>query len=396
MKNNEFDILDIFLILAKRKAFIFITTLIVSILAVIYSLITPQYWVSSATILPSSEDRINSTYNSSILGIGSSLLGSSMQNSSIDMITIMNSRTFSEDVITHFNLIEYFNIQHPEPRVTMELSIENLNNNVKQINFNDETGIIRINIETKDKLLSSKMANYYWQKLEEFNIESRMNTGKRKRLFLEKRLTELQTNIDSLIININNFQKDNAIIDLEEQTKSVIGLYSELNAQKIGIEIELELLKHLSDIRSPKNKELQTKLNIINAKILELEHNEYHPQIRYRINIDDIPDMSMQYLILNADYELQKKLYEFLYPQYEQAKIEEIKDLPTIDVIDEAVPAGLRSKPKRVRLCIIACLLAFVLSSTIIYTFEKMKITGRDKKINEILKILINFKKIDE
>ena len=45
--------------------------------------------------------------------------------------------------------------------------------------------------------------------------------------------------------------------------------------------------------------------------------------------------------------EIQNKILEFIYPMYEQAKIDEKKNTPTLIVVDEAVPAQLKYAPKK-------------------------------------------------
>lgn len=375
MKTKEIDILDILLILAKHKWFIIITTLIVSIAAVIYSLLATQYWVSTATILPAQEQRSQlSLGGSSILGLGSSLLGGSFQTQGLDMITIMNSRTFAEDVVKKFNLIKYFEIEVPDTLVVLETAVKNLNESVKSIGINEETGLISISIETKDKYLSADIANYYWNKLEKYNIESRMSKGKQKRIFIETRLQKVKSQLDSLLIAMNNFQKSQNMIDLENQTKSVIALYSDLVAQKISTEIELEYQKKYFDNNSQIISSLTQKIEIIKEKIANLEFSEIDQKIKYGLNLNEIPDISLKYAELLAQIEIQTKIYEFLYPQFESAKIEEVKDLSTIEIIDKAVPIGQRSKPKRAKICITSLLIASSLSFLLSIIFEKFKL----------------------
>jgi len=364
MKTKEIDILDILLILAKHKWFIIITTLIVSIAAVIFSLLATKYWVSTATILPAQEQRNQLSFgSSSLLGLGSSLLGGAFNTQGMDLITIMNSRTFAKDVVKEFDLINYFELEDSDSLVIMESAVRTLNENVKNIDLNDETGLISINIETKDKYLSADIANYYWQKLEKYNIESRMSKGKQKRIFIEKRLTEVKYTLDSLSLSLNEFQKKYNTISLESQTNSVIDLYADLITQKISAEIELEYQKKYFDIYSLTIISLEQKLSIINEKIEELEFSDSHKKIKFGLNINDIPDISLKYAEIMTKLQIQKKLYEFLYPQFEAAKINELKDLPTIEIIDKGIPAGLRSRPKRARICIIAFLFALMLSS---------------------------------
>jgi len=42
----------------------------------------------------------------------------------------------------------------------------------------------------------------------------------------------------------------------------------------------------------------------------------------------------MQLALLTLNIEIKKKVIEYIYPQYELAKLEELKDMPTFEVID--------------------------------------------------------------
>lgn len=46
------------------------------------------------------------------------------------------------------------------------------------------------------------------------------------------------------------------------------------------------------------------------------------------------------------------KIIEYLGPQYEQAKIEETKNIPTLLILDKAVRPEMRDKPRRTPLVI--------------------------------------------
>ena len=87
--------------------------------------------------------------------------------------------------------------------------------------------------------------------------------------------------------------------------------------------------------------------------------------------------------------EIQNKVYSYLYPQYEQAKIEEIKNLPTIEVIDKAVPSGLRSKPRRAMMCIITFFIALSASILMSIIIEVYSSKGVKNKISNLRDELI-------
>ncbi|MCK4653407.1 MAG: hypothetical protein KAU01_03070 [Candidatus Cloacimonetes bacterium] len=389
MKTKEIDMLDILLILAKNKKFIIITTLIVSIVTVIYSLLVPQYWVSTAAIIPSGDDQSKFSLSSSILGgLASSVMGSEQSDANI-LIGIMESRTFSLDVVKKFNLIEYFRIDEPDTLISYEAAIKGLNDQIISLGVNEENGIISINAETKDKYLSAKIANYYRKQLDNYNKNSRMTKGKQQREFIETRLAEVKATIDTLSYDLNRFQKKYHTIDLEEQAKSVISLYSDLVSEKITNEIELEFSKKFYSEDNQKIENLKVKNSILNTKIKEMEQISGKLNPKYLLSMDNIPDISLQYSHIMLNLEIQKKIYEFLYPQYESAKIDELKDLPTIEIIDKAVPAGKRSKPKRALLCISAFLCSIIASSLMILFKEFFK--TKAIRVKEIVKELKSY-----
>lgn len=380
-KEKSIDFLDVLLVLVTHKKFIILSVLVISIIAVVYSFITPQYWRSSATILPAEEKKTSLPFESSLMGLGSAVLGSSFKLQGIDLVTIMKSRSFTDDIIKKYDLIEYFKIKHLDSLVVWQKARKKFNKEVKHINLDEETGLITITIETKDKYLSTNIANYYCNKLEEYNLENRMSKGKQKRIFIEQRINEVRKSIDSLSQVLNDFQKKNSTINIEEQTKALITLYSDLVAQKIQSEIELEYQRTFLEENSPTVTKLRNKLQLLNNQIKNIESSKDIQISKYTLEIDNIPNITQQYSTILLDLEIQTKLYEFLYPLYEDAKIEEIKDLPTIEIVDKAVPSGLRFRPKRARFCIIVFFLALIISSILIYTHHILQITGRDKKI---------------
>ena len=65
------------------------------------------------------------------------------------------------------------------------------------------------------------------------------------------------------------------------------------------------------------------------------------------IPLKNLPDLGIEYVRLYRELQIQEKILEFIMPQYEQAKINEKKDTPTVQVLDPAVAPIKRSSPKR-------------------------------------------------
>lgn len=379
MENKQIDILDIIYFILKHKKFVFITTIIVSITAIIYSLVVPFTWTSTATFMTVEYERNSFSFSSSSLfGLDSSFLGSG-SNENQNLIAIMKSRNFSEDIIRKFNLIDLLKIDNSDSLLSMEEAVRKLNKEITEIDFNEETGIISILSTTKNKNLSAEIANYYLLKLNDYNLKTRKSKGKQKRIFLEKRLKEEKSGLDSQSYALMQFNKEHHTISINEQTNAMISHYSDLVARKISSEIELELSLKNYEIKSPIVIAYLDRIKILQNMINELESPTKSGEANFLLNLGNIPELKMQYSNLILQLEIDSKVYKYLYSEYESAKIEEMKDLPSIEIIDNAIPAGKRTSPKRARICILSFLIAFLLSAGSMIILELVKQISNEK-----------------
>ncbi len=370
---KEIGIFDLLLALAKGKKFVIIFTGIISVLVVIYALVATQYWSATATIRPVTE---SSTAPSAAMQLFGVALGGAKTESS-DFVTLLMSRTFSEKVIEKFNLVEYFEIDVPDKAYEQQLATTMLAEGIRNIVLNDENGLISISALTKDSQMSADIANYYCELLDEYNKNYTMTKGRQNREFIGKRIEQIEQEVVDLKNRINDFQTKNKTIALNIQTENIIETYSELIAETIKLDIEIEYSKKFYDENAPQLLNAIEKKLIILAKLTELEKGNGELKPKYMLAIDDIPNISQQYGQLKLNLETKLKLYEFLFPQYESAKIEELKDLPTVEIVDKAIPMGLRAKPARGKMCVLAFMAAFIFSSLLTIIWQLM---GNEQK----------------
>jgi len=79
----------------------------------------------------------------------------------------------------------------------------------------------------------------------------------------------------------------------------------------------------------------------------------------------------MQYIRLSRELEIQNILYQFLFQQFEQAKIQEAKDTPVIIILSRASVPELKHRPKKAIVTAIAVAAAFLLT-IIVVIFAQM------------------------
>ena len=362
MNSRQTDILDVLLLFARHRNFIVTVLVIVSVGSVLYALLVPQKWTSSALIKPVEDAETTMNISSSLVGLGSALFGGTFSYGSQDFMTIMTSRTFSENVIRKYDLIHVFEINEPDSLVALEMALEKLWKTVRRVSMDEDAGTVGISITLEDRDLAAEIANHYWKALDVYNRTQKVTKGRENREFIESRIIEVETEIDTIWMQLTKLREKYNLVDLQSQTQEVIGIYAEIAAQTYTARMERDYAREFYAEDAMAIQRAQTMVDVLQEQLREMEGDYDMLKPAYITNLNEFPKLEYELGHLILQLEILKKVKEYLLPQLEQARISELRDIPTIEVIDKARPAGRRSSPKRARLCVTNFVIAFLLS----------------------------------
>lgn len=356
-----FDVFELLRVILRNRLMIGILVLVVGIAAVTYSLLTPKIWRSTASFYVV-ENKAAGLDIASFTGLAGDLLEAQRDSDAYKAMAVMKSTQFSEDVIRRFDLIGYMELSDKDPLVNLDTALMKLPKLVS-FDYGAKSSLISVSVETKHKKLSMDMAEYYMTKLEEYNRQQKLTNGKRTRMFLENRVMQLRADIDSLLSANRSFEEQYKAINLKDQSESLIKAYSALIADKMKLDVQIELAKANYPAESPIITDLQIQRSALMEQIRGLERSDTSIKPEYLINLSSIPGIGEKAAQLKLSLSIAQKVYEDLYPQYEEAKLEELRDTPTLEILDTPREAGLRVRPRRAMICMISVLVAFFLGT---------------------------------
>lgn len=390
-KEKSKKIEDLLIVLIKYRRSIFINVLLITIAAVIISLIIPnRYTATSSFISPKKKGGLFGDiagFSSTIKDLSKSLGGrlGTVSDEAYNYLVILQSRTASEKVIKKFNLREVYEIDKDKP---YEDVIKELESNV-DFNIEDEGNIV-ISVNDEVPKRAAEMANYYVDILNEMSVKLGVTESRNNREFIEKRFIQAQTDIANIEDSLESFSKKYNVMALEEQMKAAIEVAAEVKAQLEIAKLEQAILLKNYGSENPVVQESELKVTELNKQLANLKFGE-DKNLKSSLNLfvpfEKVPETGIMYVRLMRDYEIQNKLLEFIYPIYEQAKIEENKDMPVVLVIDEAKTPQKKSSPKRMLIVIGAFLISFFFSLGYVLIKESYKTVQLDEE---------RFKKIKE
>ena len=169
------------------------------------------------------------------------------------------------------------------------------------------------------------------------------------------------------------FRRNLAPSTCPTQTQAEITAAAELKAEIIAKEVEVGSLEKF--VTKTHSSYLQAKIQLdeLRNKYDEFKYGPKMDGSKSGSNSDlflpfeDIPDIGLKYARNFREMMLQEKLLEFMLPQYEQAKIQEARDMPTMMIIDPAVRPERKTHPKRMLIVLFAGFLSILFFVIAVY-----------------------------
>jgi len=383
--DEEKNIFDYLIVIAKWKRFILTFFFSVAIITVIVSLILPKYYLSEAVIMPPEEE---------VEGFGISSLLSRLEELPISglgitqstektkrIVAILESRSLMEKIVNKFELIKNYKVKN------MTDAIKRLRTFVK---FRiKESGAISISVVDKFPPRASEMANFLVNELGKMNIELNIEKARNNRIFIEERYKQNKKELAEAEEKYREFQKRYNVISLPEQTEAAIIAAANLSAEIYQIEIELGIKEKTFGRNHSEIRALESELNEYRKNLRRLFEESENPvkagdEDKLFIPFSKAPEVGIEFIRIKRELEVQNSIFEMLTTLYEQAKIEEAKDTPTIQVLDKAIPPEKKYKPRRALMVTVWSGIALVFSVILAFLFDYMeKVSSASNKNSE-------------
>jgi len=280
-----------------------------TVVAAIVSLLLPNYYLSTATLLPETErSKLASLGNLSDLATLAGLnpgevslvkLYPRIITSETVLKNVIYDRYYSQYLKDSVNLVDFLDIKEKTPAKVYEEALKVLRDKL-DVESDIKTSIVSISIETKDPKISADIVNNIVYELDKFIRTKRTTNATEQRKWIEARLQEVKGDLE---------RSENALKDFREKNRRVL----------------------------------------------------------------DSPELLLEQARLGREVEINSALYTELKKQYELIKIEEIKNIPIITVMDAGRPAAWKTRPKRATIVATVFVLSFVAAAGYVTVSSRYK-----------------------
>jgi capsule polysaccharide export protein KpsE/RkpR len=356
-----------------RRVFLRVAV-VVFVLSIIVSLSMPSEYVSTLKIMPPEQGGNGTALlaalagkavgGGGLAGLASSLLGG--KNNGALFVALLRSGTISGHLIDRFDLQREY---HKRYRLETAKQLARLT----KITEDTKSGVITVVVTAKTRERARDLAQGYLDELNDLVARVNTSSAHREREFIERRLSAVQTELQSAQVALSEFSSKHTTIDIKEQTKATVEAGAKLEGQLIAGETELDSLRQIYGKENVRVRAAESRVGILRRELQrangqsgqnpdEVVDDAAHPYPALR----QLPQLGIQWANLYRNVRIHETVFDLLSEEYEMARIEEAKSIPTIGVIDFPGYPERRTGPHRTLIVLISTALSFVLTAVIL------------------------------
>ncbi|HET9183691.1 MAG TPA: Wzz/FepE/Etk N-terminal domain-containing protein [Candidatus Angelobacter sp.] len=286
--------LEILLLLAQRRGFIFTFVFGAVVLAAIVSLIWPKSYTATAKIMPPQEH--GSSIVSAIMGqlgslagplaemAGGDLAGAAVGKDSADVyIYVLRSRTVADALIDRFSLMKVYSVKM---RV---LARDRLRANT-DIDSGDEGGI-SISVSDHDRQRAAEIANAYVDELKQLTQTLAVTEAGRRRIFYEHEVQLAKDDLATAELAMKKVQENTGLLLPEPQAQAMLEGVAGLQAQVAVQEAEVESMRSFATDGNPDLKRAESQLAALRTELARMQSGKVGSSIA-DIDLRKVPEKS--------------------------------------------------------------------------------------------------------
>ncbi len=341
-------------------------TAVFALAGLLYALLAPKWYRSVLTVVPSKTQRgggLSAMLSGELGGLAAGLGDAAAGGTDVQRIAaVLQSIAVSDAVIAKFDLKTRYGEKYQE--TTRDALWKHCD--VKAL---PKPSLVQLSCEDKDPRFVQQLLEFFADYGNQVFRRVGVSSASEQVRFLEKRVGELRAQADDTASRMREFQERYQIVDLDSQTKAVVGAMASLNSQRISKQLELEYARTFSSGDEATTRQLESQLSVVDQKLRAMEDErpaspQTSPKASSRRASNGmfpaaltVPKLRAEFETLYRDRKVSEATLIFALERLESAKADEARDTSTFLVLDPPALPTRHARPKRLNAIVAMILL---------------------------------------
>lgn len=364
--DDRIDLMDCLIVLVKYSRMIIYTSIIIMVCTYLNLFIGPNQYLATVRIMPPQQ---NLSLSAQILsGLGASMTpgqsatggGEGLAAGSLGLrspgdlyVAVLGCDTISERMIDRFNWREKVPGKPLDDlRVLFRLAIRP---------YFTKEGLISVDAIDIDPKEAAAMANAMIEELDRLLREIGLREAKVRLAFLEKELQQVNLKLATAEQKLRTFAEQKGVIQIDSQTKGMLEYIASLRAQIDAKEVQIKVMQQQATPNNYDLIRLETEVKGLRQNLQDAESQWDSSRVGdVCLPTSKVPELGLEFLRLTREAKYQEGLFQFYTKMVEMSRLDMVRDLTVIQVVDQARPPEKRSN-KRLLPSVLAGTITFFL-----------------------------------
>lgn len=336
---RDINLVDLLIALGQEKAIFIVVTVLAALVGVVVAMLTPPVYTARTTLMPAQQ---GGGGGSALAGLGNLAglaglagLSSAVKSSDEMYIAFMRSQSVQSALIEELQLKDRYKARTLEDaRQALDLQVV--------IAADKKSGLLTVMASDGDPAFAAHLANAQVQQLTRLMGRLAVTEAQQRRLFYEQQIAKTQQNLAEVEVRYKAAQQRSGILMASSVAEADLQAGVSLRSQIASKEVQLQSLNQFATRQNPEVIRLAGEIAALRAQLQKYERGTGQATAA----------APSQQEALQAFRELktQEAMLDAFVRQLEVARIDEAKEGPAIQVLDEARVPELRAKPERRKL----------------------------------------------
>jgi uncharacterized protein involved in exopolysaccharide biosynthesis len=213
-------------------------------------------------------------------------------------------------------------------------------------------------------MMSSYIANAFINALDRYNRDRLMTTARATRVFIEGEYRNKMIDLDTAYARLQQFQEQHKAISLPEQLTATVSAAAKLAAQIQQTDVQISVEEQELGVSSPRLKALKEGRDAAKAQLSKFDDGTAGD---YIIALRSAPALSRELAGLMREVKVLEQVSVYLRQQYEEQRINEERDLPSLQLLDKAQPPTGPASPNRKMYAVVGMFLGLLGSAAYLF-----------------------------
>lgn len=330
----------------------------------------PKQYESTTRIMPPEQQGMGTAMLAALAGKAmpaafSSLAGNmfGLKDSGALFVQLLQSGTVQGKIVDRFNLQKIYQTKYHQD------AAKRLSHRT-DITEDRKSGIIKIVVTDTSRERARDIAQAYVEGLDDLLIRVNTSAARREREFIERRLATIQGDLEKAQVALSDYSSKNATLDIKEQTRAMVDAGAKLQAQLIVARSEVDSLSQIYGEGNVRMRAASARVSELERELKKMsgsgpgepddppERDRLYPPLR------ELPILAVRWADLYREVKIKETVYDLLTEEYEIARIDEVKSIPSVRVIDAPSWPEKKSFPPRLIIILVFTFLSLFGAAT--------------------------------